>query len=84
MNCLSFTEVTKDQKSWREKCSVEITLNISFAHMAENPMMPAHDNLITGWCGELQNFKGLLVFQPLWAPFLSVAHSFSFLTLFKM
>lgn len=38
MNCLSFIEVTKVQKSWGEKTSVEITtksLNLSFAFMAE-------------------------------------------------
>lgn len=70
MNCLSFIEVTKDQKSWGEKCSVEITLNISFACLAEKPTMPARDNLITGWCEELQDLKGHIVFQALWAPFL--------------
>lgn len=83
MNCLSFTEVTRDQKSWGEKCSVEIALNISFACTAEKLMIPACDHLITGWCGELQDFEGQIVFQPSRAPFLSVAYSFSFLTFLK-
>lgn len=47
-------------------------------------MTPAHDDLIMGWCGELQDFKAQIVFHPQWAPFLSAAYTFFFFNPFKI